>query len=300
MAITTFDGIISARTDGNFWDWLYDGNTTQQTPIAGAWYNLTARIAQVNRTVLTYGTYVNAGNNGAIMNAATGGAIPIPYSGAGAQRFLTAFGAMVSSISGFTALMLIDTLWAGGPITVASSATVQATSTSPTLTRYTGSVAAYTGNMLMLDVGTLFGGTQGTFSVNYTKEDNSTTHATTTFTPTTAAGTANRVLQAGVTYGAPFIPLVSGDLGVSHVNSITFGSGSSPTGTIYLNIVRPLMIIPTLGANTWVERDITTTMDSLIELVRGSDSQHGCLQVLGLGNGTSAANAFYSLRTVSG
>lgn len=298
MSITTFDQIISARTGGNFWDWLYDGNTVQQTPIAGAWYNLTARIAQIGRNVLTYGTYVNSGNNGAIMNAVSGGAIPIPYSGS-AQRFLTAFGAMVSSISGLTALMLIDILWAGGPITMAAG-TITPTSTSPTLTRYTGSVAAYTGNMLMVDVGTLLGGTPCSIVVNYTKEDGSTTHSTTSFTPTVATGTANRVLQAGLTYGAPFIPLVSGDLGVSHINSITFASGSSPTGTVYLNIVRPLMVIPTLGANTWVERDITTTMDSLIELVKGSDSQHGCLAILGLGNGTTAANAFYQLRTVSG
>lgn len=299
MTITTFDGIISARaTSGKFWDW-FDGMTANQTPIAGAWYNLTARIAQIGRPAFTYGTFVNAGNNGAIMNAATAGALPIPYSGTDA-RYLTSFGTSVSQIVGFSALMLIDILWAGGPITYGSSATITPTATSPTLTRYTGSAAAYQGNMLMVDIGTLLGGTPGTLSVNYTKEDNSTTHATATFTPTVAAGTANRVLQSGVTTGQPFIPLVSGDLGVSHVNSVTFGAGTSPTGTFYLNIVRPLIIIPTLAINSWVERDITTTMDSMIELIKGTDSQHGCLAILGLGNGTTAGAMTYQLRTVNG
>jgi hypothetical protein len=297
MAITTFDGIISARAGGNYWDW-FDGLTANQTPIAGAWYNLTGHIAQTGRNVLTYTGFVNASTNGAIMNAATAGAIPIPYSGS-SSRYLTSLGAMVPSISGFSALMLIDILWSGGPVTMAAG-TITPTSTSPTLTRYTGSAAAYAGNMLMIDIGTLLGGTPCSIVVNYTKEDNSTTHSTTAFTPTTAAGTANRVLQYGVSYGPAFIPLYAGDLGVSHVNSITFASGSSPTGTVYLNIVRPLIIIPTLAANSWVERDITTTMDSMIELVKGTDSQHGCLAVLGLGNGTTASGMNYTLRTVSG
>ena len=298
MAITTYDSIIAARTAGNYWDW-FDGLTANQTPIAGAWYNLTARIAQTGRNTLTYTGFVNSSTNGAIMNAATAGAIPIPYSGS-AGRYLTSFGAMVPSISGFSALMLIDILWAGGPITWASNSTITPTSTSPTLTRYTGSAAAYSGNMLMIDGGTLIGGTPGTLAVNYTCQDNSTTHNTATFTPTVAAGTANRVYQSGVTFGPAFIPLVSGDLGVSHVNSVTMGSGSSPTGTFYLNIVRPLIIIPTLAANSWVERDITTTMDALIELVKGSDSQHGCLAILGLGNGTTAGGMNYTLRTITG
>lgn len=296
--ISTFDGIINARTGGNYWDW-WDGMTTSQTPIAGAWYNLTSRIAQTARASLTYGTYVNAGNNGAIMNAATTGAIPIPYAGSN-SRYLTAFAGQVTAINGFSALMLVDILWAGGPITYGSGASVAATSTSPTLTRYTGSSAAYSGNMLMCDVGTLLGGTPGSISFNYTAQDNTTTRSTTAFTPTTAAGTANRVLQNGVTIGPAFTPLVSGDTGVSHVNSVTFGAGTSPTGTIYLNIVRPLLVIPTLAANSFVERDITTTMDSLIELVKGTDSQHGCLAVLGLGNGTTAGQLYYSLRTVAG
>jgi hypothetical protein len=304
MTIASFDNIINARVAGNYFDWPYDGPTANQTPIAGAWYNLTSRIAQMMRPQLTYGTYVASGNNGAIMNAASTGAIPFPYSGSSAQRFLTSFGALAASTSGFSALMLIDILWAGGPITYASSSTVAATSTSPTLTRYCGAspstYATYVGNMLMVDVGTLLGGTPGTLSVNYTNQTNSATNATATFTPTVAAGTANRVLSSLVTYGPPFIPLVSGDTGVSHVNSVTFGSGTSPTGTIYLNIVRPLLTIPTLAANTWVERDITTTMDSLIELIRGTDSQHGCLAVLGLGNGTTASEINYGLRTVSG
>ena len=134
MAITTFDSIIAARTGGNYWDW-FDGLTANVTPIAGAWYNLTARVAQTGRNVLTYGTYVNSGANGAIMNAATTGAIPIPYSGASA-RYLTSLGAMVPSISGFSALMLIDMLWSSGPIdfSVVKGTTVTPTSTSPTLT----------------------------------------------------------------------------------------------------------------------------------------------------------------------
>jgi len=299
MSITTFDGIISARaTEGKFWDW-FDGMTANQTPIAGAWYNLTGRIAQTARAALSYTAFADGGAGGAVMNAATTGALPIPYSGADA-RYLTAIGAMVPSITGFSALMLVDILWAGGPITYVSGAAITPTSTSPTLTRYVGSAAASSGNMLMVDVGTLLGGTPGSLVVNYTKEDNTTTQNTSAITPTVAAGTANRVLQGGVTYGPAFIPLVSGALGVTHVNSVTFGSGSSPTGTLYLNIVRPLIIIPTLAANSWVERDITTTMDSMIELVKGSDSQHGCLAILGLGNGTTASGMNYALRTVNG
>jgi hypothetical protein len=298
MAITTFDGIINARAGGAFWDW-FDGMTANQTPIAGAWYNLTARIAQTARATLTYGAYANgSANQGAAMNAATTGAVPIPYSGA-SSRYLTAFGAMVPSISGFSALMLIDILWSGGPVTYASGSTVTPSSV-VNYTRYNADAASRAGNMIMIDVGTLLGGTPGTLAVNYTAQDASTTRNTTAFTPTVAAGTANRVLQPGVTFGPPFVPLVSGDTGCYKINSVTFGTGTSPTGNIYLNIVRPLLVIPTLAANSWVERDITTTMDSMIELVKGTDSQHGCLAVLGLGNGTTGSGMNYQLRTVAG
>lgn len=299
MPITTFDGIIAARAGGAFWDWT-DGQVANQTPIAGAWYNLTARLAQTARNPLTYAGYANGSpNQGAAMNAATAGAIPIPYAGS-SQRYLTALGAQVSSISGFSALMLVDLLWAAGPITYGSGTTIAPSSVTD-YTRYQGSAAARAGNQILIDVGTPLGGTPGTLAVNYTAQDGVTTRNTVAFTPTVAAGTANRVLQSGVTVGPAFVPLVSGDTGVHRINSVTFGAGTSPTGTIYLNIVRPLVVLPTLAANSWVERDITTTMDSLVELVKGSDLQHGCLAWLGLGNGTTAAAMpLYQLRTVHG
>lgn len=302
MSIISFDNIIAARASGNAWDWAFDGMTANQTPIAGAWYDLTSRIAQINRTVLSYTGFASSGANGAIMNAASTGAIPIPYCGGSYTRFLTSFATQVASIVGFSAVMLVDILMAAGPFTVpTSTGTTTPTAVSPALTRYNGTNGpGYAGNQLMISVGTLFGGTQGSFAITYTNQSG-TQHTTTAFTPVTAAGTANRILQNGVTFGPPFIPLASGDTGIQNVVSFTLsGSPSSPTGTIYFHIVRPLLILPTLAANSWVERDITTTMDALIPLVSGSDSQHGCLAVLGLGNGTTASEMWYSLRTVFG
>ena len=139
MSIISFDNIIAARASGNAWDWAFDGMTANQTPIAGAWYDLTSRIAQINRTVLSYTGFASSGANGAIMNATSTRGDSYSILRRLLHPVLTLVATQVASIVGFSAVMLVDILMAAGPFTVpTSTGTTTPTAVSPALTRYNG------------------------------------------------------------------------------------------------------------------------------------------------------------------
>jgi hypothetical protein len=302
-AITNYDGIINARASGNFFDW-WEAMTATVGGVTLVWYSGHLAASSV-RAAWASTTYVNAGNGGQIYNATTGGAVPMPA--APSQRYLTTCGVSVANITGFSFAMLYDVLWAGRCV-ISSTATITPTS-EPTLTRYFANYPnAYNaaGNMiLMVLTATLTFTVAGTLALTYTNQAGTGSQSTGAITYPASGPASPRVVfnQIGtsstVNPATPFVNLAAGDTGVQKVTTVTIAGLTATSGTADIMIVRPLLVIPYIAASSYIERDSTINMDGLIELVKGSDSQHGCLNWLFFTGGTTATTHSALIRTVS-
>jgi len=111
--------------------------------------------------------------------------------------------------------------------------------------------------------------------------------------PVTVAMTASAIVghisHAGVAannYG-PFLPLASGDTGVSTVASVTFSAARTGTGALCL--ARPLLTLPLTTASVSAERDLLNQLPSLPRVMDGA-----CLVWLYFaGAATAASTNFY-------
>jgi hypothetical protein len=87
-------------------------------------------------------------------------------------------------------------------------------------------------------------------------------------------------------YG-PFLPLASGDTGVSTVATVTFSAANTGTGALCL--ARPLLTIPLTTAAVAVERDLVNQLPSMPRVIDGA-----CLVWLYFaGAATAASTNFY-------
>ena len=301
-AITTYDGIINARATGNFFDW-WEFSTATVGGVTTVWYSCHLAASSV-RPAWASTTYVNAGNGGQVYNATTGGAVPMPA--AASQRYLTTCGVSTPNIGGFVFAMLLDVLWAGRAV-ISANATLTPTS-EPTLTRYQNNYPnAYNsaGNMLLCVLqATMTFTVAGTITFTYNAEAGAS-HNTSAITYPATGQVSPRVVfnhlpaSATINLASPFVPLAVGDLGVQKVTTIAIAGLTATSGTMDCIIVRPLLVIPFIAASSYIERDSTINMDGLIELVKGSDSQHGCLNWLVFTGGATATTLAALIRTVS-
>lgn len=279
MAIISYDGIIRSRAGGKAEDLLLC-KTTSITPVTTSWYSL-LKCAGVPPAMAPAGV-----PGGAVMNRASTGAFPISNPTGSDKKHLLTFGASVPSVSGFSALMLVDVLWMAGavavnatPITVNSSA----------LTRYTNGL----GNRIAIAIDSALGAVAINPTVTY-KNESGVQHV-----GEQIAIPASAVIRRLFPNTVAMMNLASGDLGVTTVDSIALAG--TTTGTIDIIIYHPLLIIPLVVANTFIERDSTIQIDGLTELIYGSDSQCPCLGVFALSAGTTAcATETFFVRTVAG
>jgi hypothetical protein len=111
--------------------------------------------------------------------------------------------------------------------------------------------------------------------------------------PVTVAMTASAIVghishsgSASNNYG-PFLPLASGDTGVSTVATVTFSAANTGTGALCL--ARPLLTLPLTTASVAAERDLLNQLPSLPRVMDGA-----CLTWLYFaGAATAAATNFY-------
>jgi len=279
--ITNYDGIINARASGNMEDRLFV-KTTATGGVSGVWYSLLRGAG--------YPPTIAPGNipGGSVMNRASTGAVPLQNAVSGSKYLLT-FGVSVPSITGFSAMMLADILVAAANIS--ANSTVAQTVNTAALTRYTSGA----GVLMTAAVTTALGATASNLTITYTNSDG-TAGRTTGAIAMTGSAAVNR-LQPGA--GGPMIPLQNGDAGVRSVQTAQF-SAAMGAGVLDLYLYRPLVMIPTVAANTFIERDSTVQIDGLSELVTGTDSQIGCLGCFALTGGTATTTLTGFLRTCNG
>lgn len=87
-------------------------------------------------------------------------------------------------------------------------------------------------------------------------------------TVSSALPTATLGAQVLTTVSGPFLPLATGDSGVSQVTNITFSAAN--TGLEALVLVRPLALIPLQTLGAYNERDFATYVNSLERVYDGA------------------------------
>lgn len=180
-------------------------------------------------------------------------------------------------------LMLVDFqgYWPGISNNTTSAQTLTGT---PTL-RYTNGE----GCRLFWAQRTTAGATAQNIAVSYSN----TTPTSGRTLPVTVAMTASAIVghishsgTAANNYG-PFLPLASGDTGVSTVASVTFSAANTGTGALCL--VKPLLTLPLTTVSVAAERDLLNQLPSLPQVKDGA-----CLTWLYFaGAATAASTNFY-------
>jgi hypothetical protein len=193
-------------------------------------------------------------------------------------------GAVTAVATGVPAqLMLVDLqgYWPGISNNTASAQTLTGT---PTL-RYTNGVGC---RLYWVQTATA-GGTAQNIACSYSN----TVPTSGRTLPVTVAMTASAITPhishsglAANNYG-PFLPLASGDTGVSTVATVTFSAANTGTGALCL--ARPLLTIPLTTAAVAVERDLVNQLPSMPRVIDGA-----CLVWLYFaGTATAASTNFY-------
>jgi hypothetical protein len=180
-------------------------------------------------------------------------------------------------------LMLVD-LQGYWPGISNNTATAQTLTGTPTL-RYVNGV----GCRLFYVQTAANGGTAQNIALSYSNTVPTSGRAlpvTVAMTASTLVGHIGHSGTAANNYG-PFLPLASGDLGVSSVATVTFSGANTGTGALCL--ARPLLTLPLTTVGVAAERDLLNQLPSLPRVIDGA-----CLVWLYFaGAGTGASTNFY-------
>jgi hypothetical protein len=305
-AISTYDGIVTARGSGALQD-VWMAMTATQTPVTLSWYDLMSFANWVPMTAPSITAYTNGGTGGAVLDASSNGSWLTNPAGTN-KKYIISMGLTINSLTGFALAMLYDCLWAGQYV-ITSNTTINPTSdiavtrwanTSPSSADYAG------GNQMMCSLGsTLTHSGAPTITTSYVDQGGA---AGSTISVAPATGLLiNRILfntihnAATVISSTPFMPLTnSGDSGVTSLSQVVISGGTSVTaGTINHKIVRPLIIMPFIAANSYIEQDTTLNIGNMVELHNASQVC-GCLGWAAFSAGTTAASISAFMRTVEG
>jgi hypothetical protein len=280
-AIVNYDGIINARAGGNAEDRAIVRLSV--TTVANQWSSLWQ-----SGGLPAAGTY--SGTPGSAPNGTTTGALSNVLSdpSGGNSKYLLSFG--FTSASAINMLLLTDLLSQVGSLSAASSTSQTVSSTA--LTRYTTGA----GVMAILDVTTAIGTTASNVNLNsYTNQAGTAAQSSVAQAMTTSA----IVQRLQPTATGPFMQLASGDFGVRAVSTLKLSAAMS-AGVFALNLYYPLLWIPGIVANVYIERDSTIQLDGLAQLVVGSDSHIGALNAYVQTNSTSSGILVANMRTCAG
>jgi hypothetical protein len=263
-AITTYDGIITARAGGNANDATMA--KVSITTVAQVFFSLFRAGG-----LPVAGTYTNIPTGAVHTRSSTGAWSGITALATGTNRkYLLTMG--FGSTSAIDWGVLVDLLVGCGNISHANTAN---TVSSTAETRQYGTTLG-AGVMASFDVTTALGATAGTIAMNsYTDQDGNTGADTGTVTCSNSA-IAQRLEPTSTGSIPPWMPLASGDFGVRAVATVTT-AGNTGGGVSALNLVFPLAYVPGCIGNVYIERDSTTQIDGLTELVQDGSDIIGCL-----------------------
>jgi len=285
-AITTYDGIITARGGGKANDLVFA--KVSATTVAQAFSTVFGLAG-----LPVAGTYTNI-PGGAVHTRASTGALNSLWNPTNPdKKYLLTFG--FGSSSAIDWGVLVDLLVGCGNISC--SITTSQTVNSVAQTRqYENTLGA--GVMASLHITTALGTGTGTSTLtSYTDQDGNIGAASGTIT-SVASAILHRVFPTSGD-AVPWVPLASGDYGVRSVETFAFSAAHS-AGVAALNLVYPLSYVPGIAANLYVERDSTTQVDGFRELVADGSFVVGCLTMFVQTNSTSSGTLRGFVRTAAG
>ena len=246
-AITSFNDVIDARGNGQYFD--YFGVKASQTTVANNWSSF-LRTAGVPAAA----SYSNIPGGGR-MTSATTGAVPIPVTIGGSDHlYLT--NAVANHVTGTNVHMYVDVLVSAGNI-LATSATSQNISTT-SLSRWTSGE----GLAMTLEVTAALGATAANITISYTDQAGNTANSTGAIALTTGAATGRLVpVQDG-----PMIRLATGDYGVRTIEGCILSASMTGSGVMAALIYKPLVVCPTMTLNLWNERSTPAQLSGIKQL----------------------------------
>ena len=256
----------AAYTAGRWYDFSGLGGT----PIANAWAG----------TALAWRTCDETTGNGTQIFGLPHGGNVSPDT-----KHILNVSAVTAVATGVPAQLMLVDLQGYWPGISTNSATLQTLTGTPTL-RYTNGAGCR-----LFTVSTVASGaTAHNISLSYSNTTPTSGRSLPVTVSMTASAIVGHIAHSGTAannYG-PFLPLASGDTGVSNVASVTM-SAASGAGTIALCLARPLLTLPITTASVAAERDLLNQLPSLPRVVDGA-----CLTWLYFAGAATAANTnFY-------
>jgi len=278
------DDLINEMTSGKFsradWNKLtgaaayaagrwYDMSNLNGTPVANAWAG----------TALAWRTCDEATGNGTQI-------FGIPHGGnvSPDTKHILNVSAVTAVATGVPAQLMLVDLQGYWPGISNNSAVAQTLTGTPSL-RYTNGA----GCRLFWVQTAAAGATAQNIALSYSNTVPTSGRALPVTVAMTASAIAGHISHSGTAannYG-PFLPLASGDTGVSNVASVTMSAANTGTGALCL--ARPLLTLPITTASVAGERDLLNQIPSLPQVKDGA-----CLVWLYFaGAATAASTNFY-------
>jgi hypothetical protein len=285
MAINSQDALITSITSGKFHRADWNKITGAAAYTAGRWYDTSSLAGtpvanSFPGTALAWRTCDESTGNGTdIFGIRHGGNVLSDL-----KHILNMY-ALTGVATGVPAMLMLCDMqgyWPG----INMNTTVNTLTGTPTL-RYTNGE----GCRLFLVARATTGATAHNIAVSYSN----TTPTAGRSLPVTVAATASAIVPhivhsgtAANNYG-PFLPLASGDTGVSNVASVTLSIASGTASTAALCLVRPLATLPLTTVSIAAERDLLNQFPSLPTIKDGA-----CLHwLLFTGAAVGASSNFY-------
>ena len=284
MPFSSMDDLVSEITNGKFTRSDWNKITGAAAYTAGRWYDFSG-LAGTPVANAFAGTALawrscdeTTGNGTQIFGLRHGGNVSPD------TKHILNVSAVTAVATGVPAQLMLVDLQGYWPGITNNSAVAQTLTGTPSL-RYTNGAGC---RLFWVQTATA-GATAQNIAVSYSN----TTPTSGRTLPVTVAMTASAITPhishsgtAANNYG-PFLPLASGDTGVSTVATVTFSAANTGTGALCL--ARPLLTLPITTASVAGERDLLNQIPSLPRVMDGA-----CLTWLYFaGAATAASTNFY-------
>jgi hypothetical protein len=284
MPFSSMDDLVNEITSGKFNRTDWNKLTGAAAYTAGRWYDFSG----LNGTPVA-NAFAGTARDWRTCDETTGNGTQIfglPHAGnvSPDTKHVLNVSALTSVATGVPGQLMLVDLQGYWPGISNNSAVAQTLTGTPSL-RYTNGA----GCRLFWVQTAAAGGTAQNIALSYSNTVPTSGRTLPVTVAMTASGIVGHISHSGTAannYG-PFLPLASGDTGVSNVASVTFSAANTGTGALCL--ARPLLTLPLTTVSVAAERDLLNQLPSLPRVM-----DDACLTWLYFaGAATGASTNFY-------
>lgn len=273
MGWTSQDDLITQLTVNGKGDTVTCTKTLSSAGTAGAWTLLAGHPGYPAAATFTGAdlTYVPTDDTWSEGTVYTGGDVS-----PATKHFLTAGGAVVAAAGAPWYIMAIDLVGfvplSGTNVSTTGTKTVTMTAIGATASkgdRYPNGQ----GLRMFVAADTAMGANAPTCIVNYL-DTGGAAGATTTFTSTASMG-IGQLLNTGAAANKynPFLPLATGDTGVSDIVSLVWAGTAHASGTVVVGLCKPLWTLPLPATGLYSKMDLVNSFPSMRKIPDGANIQ---------------------------